>query len=116
MSEEKSETPLHEKNFQKSKNKMLNTKLSQQLSKLFKVLDDPTRLKILSALSENELCVHDLATLLGISQSAVSHQLRKLKDARIVKFRKTGRTVFYSLDDEHIEKLLEMGIKHTKEE
>lgn len=109
------EEPLHEGKLRRAEEKMLNSERAQELSRIFKVLGDPTRVKILSALSKSELCVHDLAISLEISQSAVSHQLRKLKDAKIVKFRKVGRRVFYSLDDEHIEKLLEMGIKHTEE-
>lgn len=107
--------PLHKNAYQQAESQMLDHEISVDLSRVFKVLGDPTRVKILSALSRSELCVHDLAVLLDISQSAVSHQLRKLKDARIVKFRKAGKSVFYSLDDEHVEKLLEMGIEHVKE-
>ena len=88
----------------------------RSIARIFKVLSDPTRVKILSALSGKELCVHDLSSLLEISQSAVSHQLKTLRDVRIVKYRKKGRKVFYSLDDEHVEKLLDMGIKHSEEE
>lgn len=108
--------PIHRKALEKAEKRALERGASLELSKVFKVLGNTTRVKILSALSERELCVHDLAILLGISQSAVSHQLRKLKDARIVKFRKRGREIFYSLDDEHVEKLLEMGIEHVEEE
>lgn len=114
MSEEKNK-PKHKEKFENAKDLKIPTELANELSRIFKVLGDPTRVKILSALSEGELCVHDISLLLNLSQSAVSHQLRKLRDSRIVKSRKSGRTVFYSLDDEHIEKLLEMGIDHVKE-
>lgn len=112
MSEDK---PIHREKYEGAKKEMMNEEDSQDLSRIFKVLSDPTKVKIVSALSKGEACVHDLALLLGISQSAVSHQLRILKEGRIVKFRKTGRTVFYSLDDEHVEKLLQVGKEHIEE-
>ncbi len=86
-----------------------------KLSQTFKVLGDPTRVKIIFALSMEELCVCDLAMLLGISQSAVSHQLRILRNLDLVKFRKEGKIVYYSLDDNHIERLFEEGLKHVEE-
>lgn len=115
MSDEQEE-PIHKTAFKEAKEQTLESQKSQKLSRIFKVLGDSTRVKILCALKGADLCVHDLSVLLGVSQSAISHQLRKLRDSRIVKYRKEGRTVFYSLDDEHVEKLLEMGIKHAKEE
>jgi len=86
------------------------------LSRLFSALSDPTRLRILHALSvTNELCVCDLAELLGMSQSAISHQLRVLRNLRLVKYRREGRKAFYSLDDEHIEILLDIASEHVRE-
>jgi ArsR family transcriptional regulator, lead/cadmium/zinc/bismuth-responsive transcriptional repressor len=88
------------------------------LSKLaasFKVLGDPTRTKIISALLQEELCVCDLASLIGISQSAISHQLRVLRNVNIVKYRKDGRIAYYSLDDDHISSILTAGLKHVEE-
>ncbi|MCM8765481.1 MAG: metalloregulator ArsR/SmtB family transcription factor [Candidatus Omnitrophica bacterium] len=85
-----------------------------KLSQTFKVLGDPTRTKIIFALSQEELCVGDIATLLKISQSAISHQLRVLRDMNLVKYRKDGRVAYYSLDDEHIKKLFAEGLKHVE--
>lgn len=82
---------------------------------LFKVLGDHTRIRILDALRIEELCVCDLTAVLGMSQSAVSHQLRVLRGARIVKFRKQGKMVYYSLDDAHVHQLLEDGLAHVLE-
>ena len=84
------------------------------LSEVFKVLGDPTRIKIIFALSLCELCVCDIAETIGMTQSATSHQLRLLRSLRLVKFRKEGKTVFYSLDDEHIVQLFNQGMEHVK--
>lgn len=86
-----------------------------RLSETFKVLSDPTRLKIVLALAKEELCVYDIAELLGVTESAVSHQLRMLKTLRLVKIRKDGKMVFYSLDDEHIEDLIRVATRHIAE-
>jgi len=85
------------------------------VSELFKVFSDPTRLSIISALSETELCVCDLQAILGASQSAVSHQLASLRAARLVKFRRDGKTVYYSLDDSHVRAILLVGLDHVNE-
>jgi ArsR family transcriptional regulator len=85
-----------------------------QLAALFKALSDPSRVRIISALSETELCVHDLSAALGMSHSAVSHQLRSLRDMHLVRFRKAGRHVYYQLDDEHISELFKGGLEHVK--
>ncbi len=85
------------------------------LSELFKVFADPTRLSILSALSETELCVCDLSALLGASQSAVSHQLALLRTASLVKYRRDGKTVYYSLADSHVRAILLVGLDHIQE-
>lgn len=84
-----------------------------ELSEIFKVLGDPTRLRIVSALGVHELCVCDLSNLLGSSVSAVSHQLRILRNLKLVKHRKEGKMVYYSLDDECIKTLLAEGLRHT---
>lgn len=85
------------------------------LAELFKVFGDSTRIKILYALFEAELCVCDIAQLLGLTQSAVSHQLRVLKGSRLVKFRREGKTVFYSLADDHVRKIIAQGMEHVNE-
>ena len=86
------------------------------LSEFFRVFGDPTRLRMLYALSRSELCVCDLAALLGSSQSAVSHQLQILRSKRLVRYRREGKTVFYSLDDEHIFSMINMAIEHGREQ
>lgn len=86
-----------------------------ELAEAFKVFGDTTRIRILWALFEAEMCVCDIAFLLGMSQSSISHQLRLLKQARIVKFRRDGKTVYYSLDDEHVKTIFDQGLTHVKE-
>jgi len=86
-----------------------------QLSDVFQVMSDPNRLKILHCLSQDEVCVCDLSAVLGLSVSAVSHQLRLLRAMRLVKSRREGRNIFYSLDDEHIARLLNMALEHGRE-
>ena len=85
------------------------------LAELFRMFGDTTRIRILYLLFESELCVCDLAKLLGVTQSAVSHQLRALKDAKLVRFRRAGKTVFYTLDDDHVRSVLELGMEHVLE-
>ncbi len=89
--------------------------LLYDLADLFKIFGDSTRIKILFALFERELCVCDIAALLGMSMSAISHQLRVLKQAKLVKFRKTGRSVLYALADEHVKTILNQGLEHINE-
>ena len=86
-----------------------------EMAELFKVFGDSTRIKILYALLESEMCVCDIAQLLGLTQSAVSHQLRVLKANKLVRNRREGKTVFYSLDDDHVRSILEMGMEHLEE-
>ena len=86
-----------------------------EMAETFKVLADPTRLKIVLALTFGEMCVCDLATLIKLSVSAISHQLRLLKGMRIVKYRRDGKMVYYSLDDAHIENLVQEAVNHAKE-
>jgi len=85
------------------------------LAELFKMFGDSTRIKILFALIESELCVGDLAQILNLTQSSVSHQLRILKDAKLVRFRREGKIIFYSLADEHVREILHMGMEHVEE-
>jgi DNA-binding transcriptional ArsR family regulator len=92
---------------------LVNGLTATRLAETFKALSDPTRVRIISALSHTELCVCDLAATLGMSQSATSHQLRTLRQLRLVKNRKEGRQVYYSLDDEHIYSLFEQGLDHA---
>jgi len=96
------------------KDAMIDETTIASLSDIFKALGDPTRLKIIYALMQEELCVHDLTVVLDMGQSAVSHQLRVLRDLRIVKRRKVGKTVYYSLDDAHIEQIFAQTLHHVR--
>lgn len=89
---------------------------TEKLAELFKVFSDQTRLKIITVLFANELCVYDICHLLQLEQSAVSHQLRTLKSAHLVKYRRKGKQVFYSLDDEHVSEIFHMALDHIREE
>nr|WP_302649672.1 metalloregulator ArsR/SmtB family transcription factor [uncultured Agathobaculum sp.] len=94
---------------------MPGDEITSAASDFFKAFSDKTRLRILTALVTRELCVCDIAALLGMSQSAISHQLRFLKQARLVKSRKSGKTVYYALCDDHIQIILAQGIAHVQE-
>ena len=85
------------------------------LAETFKILGDPTRIRIAFALAREELCVCDISNLLGVSQSAVSHSLRALRQMKLVRFRKEGKIAYYTLDDEHIAHLLDEGFRHVEE-
>lgn len=85
------------------------------LAELFKVFGDLTRIRILCALAESEMCVCDLASLLNMTQSSVSHQLRVLKQARLVRYKRVGKIVYYSLDDEHVKHIFNLGLIHLRE-
>ena len=95
--------------------RLLPEAIVQEIAATFGVLGDPTRIRILDALAAGELCVCDIATLVSISESAVSHQLRLLRGMRLVKPRRAGRQVFYSLDDQHIVQLMRVAITHVQE-
>ena len=97
-----------------AKAEMLVDEDARQIAETFKILGDPTRIKILHALSRRELCVCDISAIVAMGQSAVSHQLRLLRSARLVKYRKEGKMVWYSLDDTHISLLLAQGIEHIQ--
>ena len=85
-----------------------------KLAKFFKILGDTTRVKILFALDQNEMCVCDIANVLGMSKSSISHQLGTLRRSGIVKCRKSGKEVFYMLDDDHVQKVFEIGVEHIE--
>ncbi len=95
--------------------RLMGPRTVQALADTFRVLGDPTRVRILDALAHSERCVQDLASLVGISESAVSHQLRLLRDMRLVRARRAGRLVFYALDDHHIVELLRQALTHVEE-
>ena len=106
---------LHEYIVDSVRKEMPDTKMLYELAELFKVFGDTTRVRILYALSAQEMCVCDIADLLGMTHSAISHQLRVLKQARLVKFRKEGKVVYYSLDDSHISQIFDCGLSHIQE-
>lgn len=91
-------------------------RLVERLAETFKLLGDPTRLRIAYALSREELCVCDLANVLGVSQSVVSHSLRALRQMRLVRYRRDGKIAYYSLDDSHIARLIDQGFRHVEEQ
>ncbi len=93
---------------------VLDPGTAERLAETFKVLSDPTRVRIISALADRELCVHDLAQALALTHSAVSHQLAMLRDMRLVTYTKEGRHVFYALDDTHIRDLFQQGLAHIE--
>jgi DNA-binding transcriptional ArsR family regulator len=95
---------------------LVDPSTAARLAQTFKALSDPTRVRIISVLVGCELCVHELAAALGMTHSAISHQLGTLRDMRLVKFRKEGRHVFYTLDDEHIHDLFRQGLEHIRHE
>ena len=100
----------------KIKKDILPDSTIEGLSEIFKALGDPTRLKIINVLSKQALCVYDIADILSMSQSAISHQLRVLRGLRLVKYRKEGKHVIYSLDDDHVLQLFNQGIDHISHE
>ncbi len=109
------ETVIHAEAIEKVKGSMPSSDTVIRVSELFKVFGDITRVNIICALLEAELCVCDIAKLLGMSHSSISHQLRILKGARLVKYRREGKMVFYSLDDRHISEILSMALRHVSE-
>lgn len=106
---------IHEDVVKEVKDKLPNLDELEKTANLFKVLADNTRFKIITTLLTHEMCVCDLSYLLNMSQSLVSHQLRKLRKARLVKHRREGKVVYYSLDDEHIERIVQYGLDHIRE-
>ena len=103
---------IHGETVRAAKNRMPEEGFCHSLAGFFKVLGDTTRVRILLALALSEMCVADIACLLGMTQSAISHQLRVLRQARLVKARRMGKISLYSLDDEHVERIVAEGAKH----
>lgn len=106
---------IHDDVIKKVRENMPKEEVLYDLAEFFKVFGDSTRIRIICALFKSEMCVCDLSTLLGVSQSAVSHQLRTLKNARLVRYRRDGKVVYYSLDDEHIKTIFDEGLNHITE-
>ena len=101
---------------QEIKDSIYDDETVENLSQIFKAIGDPTRLKIIYVLSKSPLCVCDIANLLDMSQSAISHHLRLLRNLRLVKYRKDGKLVIYSLDDDHVLELFKQGLEHVRHE
>jgi ArsR family transcriptional regulator len=110
------ETYIHQERVQAILPHVLEDATAVRLAETFKALSDPSRVRIVSLLAETELCVCDLAAALGMSQSAVSHQLRTLRDLHLVRWRREGRQIFYALDDEHVTDLFQRGLEHVTHE
>lgn len=108
-------TIIHQDVIEKVKNELKSEEILYDLGDFFKILGDTTRIKILSALSKSQMCVCDIAALFGMSHSAISHQLRVLKQGKLVKHKKQGKVVYYSLDDEHVKNIIEQGLTHITE-
>lgn len=104
------------KSVRRARSAVPGDRMVRALAETFAALSDPTRVRIIFALSEQELCVFDLARLLGLTGSAVSHQLRLLRGQRLVRYRKEGKIAYYSLDDDHIRNLMEECVKHVSVE
>lgn len=107
---------VHETLVEQVQKKIPNDETLQEVAELFKVFGDVTRTKILSALFEAELCVCDISQIVGMSVSAISHQLRILRQTKIVRSRRQGKEVYYMLDDDHISSMYRLGLEHLREE
>jgi len=110
------QTVIHEETVNRVRKHMPPEETLYDLAELFKVFGDSTRVRILWALDMSDMCVCDIAALLGMTQSAVSHQLRVLKQAKLVKNRREGKTIFYSLMDEHVRQIFDQALEHTTED
>jgi ArsR family transcriptional regulator len=108
------ETIIDEEKVKQAQQSLLDGLSATHLAAIFKALADPTRVRIVSVLVQTELCVCDLAATLGMTQSAISHQLSLMREMRVVKNRKAGRIVYYTLDDEHIRDLFQRGLEHIE--
>ncbi|MEJ2656806.1 MAG: metalloregulator ArsR/SmtB family transcription factor [Desulfobacterales bacterium] len=109
------EKVIHQSKVVQATNHLPDPDTLQSLADIFKALSDPSRLKIVTALAVCELCVCDLAAVSGSSESAVSHQLRILRNLKIVRYRREGKIVFYRLDDDHVKSLISQSIQHVQE-
>ena len=105
---------IHQEVVDKIINNMPDSYTFSKLAEFFKILGDTTRAKILFALDQNEMCVCDIANVLGMSKSSISHQLGTLRRSGIVKCRRAGKEVYYMLDDDHVQKLFELGLEHIE--
>ncbi|MBS5966770.1 MAG: helix-turn-helix transcriptional regulator [Finegoldia magna] len=108
-------TLIHEENVKKAINELPDDELIADMSDMFKIFGDQTRVKILMALESGELCVCDIAAVMNMSQSAISHQLRVLKQSNIVKTRREGKVVYYSISDDHVKEIFDMAMVHVQE-
>ena len=109
-------TVIHEDVVKKVKQQIISEDTAITLAEFFKVFGDSTRIKIINALLISEMCVCDISALLKMNQSAISHQLRMLKQTRLIKSRRDGKVVYYSLDDGHIKEIFDKGLTHLKED
>lgn len=105
---------IHEDVVNKVKENMNDRNELTRLANFFKIFGNSTRMNIISALDQHEMCVCDLAVLLNMTKSAISHQLRSLRDARLVKSRRDGKVIYYSLDDKHVQDIFEIGLEHIR--
>lgn len=108
-------TVIHEEILNKVRGEMTDDRHLLKIAELFKALDDPTRLKIVNAIMLSEMCVCDIAALLNMNQPAISHHLKVLRQAQLIKYRREGKIVYYALDDEHVELLFKQGLAHVIE-
>lgn len=115
IDEEIEESYIDMQKVKKIKNSLMNEEIIFDMAEFFKVFGDSTRMKIISALLEDELCVGEIAMITDCTQSAISHQLRVLKQSKLVKYKKVGRTVYYSLDDNHIYQIYNLVREHIEE-
>lgn len=106
---------MDEEQVSKVKDALPEDEVLYDLAELFKIFGDSTRVKLLYILSVSEMCVQDLAQLLGVTQSAVSHQLRALKASKLVRYRREGKTIFYALADGHVRTIIDQGLEHVEE-
>lgn len=107
---------IHLERVARARNEAIAEKDVERLAQTYKIMGDPTRLKIILALRGGEMCVCDIAAFIGLSESAVSHQLRRLRDLSLVRSRRDGQVLYYSLDDAHVVDLITTGLSHIKEE
>lgn len=110
-----SNSKLNEETLKKEQYAIPSKEEISDLAELFKLFGDSTRIKIIYTIYNRELCVHDIANIVNMTHSSVSHQLKNLKQARLVKSRKDGKEVYYTLEDEHIEKIFKLGLEHIEE-
>ncbi|HIC84782.1 MAG TPA: ArsR family transcriptional regulator [Desulfobacterales bacterium] len=106
---------IHLERVAQARDEAISDREAERLSLTYKALGDPTRLKMVMALAGGEMCVCDLAAFLGLTESAISHHLRRLKDLALVKSRRDGQILYYSLDDQHVSRILKIGLEHIRE-